>query len=131
MESGKVKSMVSNFKGIIEDRDITRLRRSLYEFLHLRCGFIAHYSLDGFIHEYSEPEDFLRFCEHLRNNGLEIHQCDTTDDYNYGYTAEEVKEAMSDILTSVTLDEIERETTEHYKNERYALYQQLKAEFGG
>jgi len=129
MRSGKANGMVRNFKGIIENRDITRLRKPLYEFLHLRCGFIAHYDIYGFIQTYSEPKDFLGFCEHLRNVGLVIHECDTTDDYNNGYTAEEVKNAMWDILTSVTLDEIERETAIHYRNERYALYQRLKAEF--
>ena len=129
MESRKANALVRNFKEIIENRDITRLKRPLYEFLHLKCGFIAHYDRHGFIQTYSEPKDFLRFCEHLRNNGLEIHECDTTDDYDYGYTAEEVKNAMWDILTSVTLEEIEKEVTLHYRNERYALYQQLKAEF--
>jgi len=125
----KKDSIIKNFKDIIENRDITRLKRPLYEFLHLRCGFIAHYDRYGFIATYTEPEDFLRFCEHLRNYGLEVHQCDTTDDYGDGYTAEEIKDAMSDILTSAVLDEIREETTQHYKNERYALYQRLKAEF--
>jgi len=129
MESEKVNALVSNFKKIIESRDITRLKKPLYEFLHLRCGFIAHYDRHGFVQTYLKPEDFLRFCEHLRNSGFEVHGCDTTDDYNNGYTAEEVKNAMSDILTSITLKEIEIETATHYRNERYALYQRLKAEF--
>jgi len=130
MRNRKVSMMVKNFEKIIENRDITRLKNPLYEFLYLRCSFIAHYDIRGFIHTYSEPKDFLMFCEHLRNNGLTIHQCDTTDDYNNGYTAEEVKSAMSDILTSVTLEEIEKEVAQHYRDERYALYQRLKAEFG-
>ena len=129
MESKKANGIVKNFKGIIESRDITRLKRPLYEFLHLNCSFIAHYDRHGFIQTYSEPKDFLWFCDHLRNTGLEIHECDTTDDYGHGYTAEEVKDAMWDILTSVALDEIEREMHTHYRNERYNLYLLLKSEF--
>ena len=41
-------SVVRNFKKIIASRDIGHMRKELYEFLHLHCGFIAHYDINGF-----------------------------------------------------------------------------------
>lgn len=36
-------------------RDITKLNKTGYDFLHLASGFIAHYNLEGFKAYYSEP----------------------------------------------------------------------------
>ncbi len=39
-------SVVRNFKKVIEARDIHLMKKELYEFLNLYCGFIAHYDIN-------------------------------------------------------------------------------------
>ena len=43
--------------------------RRIYEHLHLHCGFIAHYNIDGFYQEYfnGNKEDLKQFAEHFLN----------------------------------------------------------------
>ena len=50
--------VVRNFRRVIEARDIRLMKRELYEFLHLHCGFIAHFNIDGFKAVYSPPKEF-------------------------------------------------------------------------
>ncbi|HKL23210.1 MAG TPA: hypothetical protein VJ895_00495 [Candidatus Nanoarchaeia archaeon] len=54
--------------------------KRVYEHLHLHCGFIAHYNIDGFYQEYfnGSKSDLKRFAEHFLNfeNSFE-------DVYNY------------------------------------------------
>lgn len=125
------KSLVDNFAHIIKSRDIRHLKKPLYEFLHLNCGFIAHYDIHGFIATYSEPVEFLNFCMDLVHIDLEVHQCDTTDDYGHGYTNKEVMEVMGKILTEEELSKISEEVAAHYKSKRQEQYLRLKAEFEG
>lgn len=56
-----------NFKKIIDKRDISLLKKPLYEHLHVHCGFIAHYNIHGFREEYS-GQNFRRFIEHFDKN---------------------------------------------------------------
>lgn len=126
----KVNSMVNNLKQMISDRNMERLKKQLYEFMHLNCGFIAHYNLGGFKHEYYDGEDFVGFLEDLKD-GCEVWTCDEEDNYNYGYTNKEVKEALRELLTDEVIGKIQAEVTHKQKVERYEEYQRLKAEFGG
>ena len=58
------------FKTVIEKRDISLMDRNLYQHLNLRCGFIAHYDMDGFKRVYSS-HGFLDFCDHfMRGNHI-------------------------------------------------------------
>src|SRR6056297_1513523 len=46
-----------------------QFKKRVYEHLHLHCGFIAHYNINGFYHEYfnGSKEDLKRFAEHFLN----------------------------------------------------------------
>lgn len=55
------------FKRVLETRDISRMDKNLYEHLHLHCGFIAHYNIDGFKAAYS-GQNFRRFVERFDRN---------------------------------------------------------------
>lgn len=55
------------FKRILETRDISIMDENLYEHLHLRCGFTAHYNLSGFKAVYS-GQNFCRFVERFDRN---------------------------------------------------------------
>ena len=45
-----------------------RFTKSIYEHMHLHCGFIAHYSRNGFFSEYfNEYDTLLRFFDRLRD----------------------------------------------------------------
>jgi hypothetical protein len=56
-----------NFKKIIDARDISLLKETLYKHCHIHCSFIAHYNRHGFIAEYS-GQNFRRFVEHFDRN---------------------------------------------------------------
>lgn len=52
------------FARVLKHRDINKMDKNLYEFLHLHCGFIAHYSIRGFKSVYS-GQNFRDFVEHF------------------------------------------------------------------
>lgn len=48
--------------GYLPPNKFRRFTKALYEHLHQRCGFIAHYDRAGFFAEYFlDPEDTIRF----------------------------------------------------------------------
>jgi len=51
-------AIIRNFEEVIKHKDINRINKELYEFLHLNCGFIAHYDINGFKASYRSPRDF-------------------------------------------------------------------------
>lgn len=53
------------FQRIIDGRNINLLDKNLYEHLHLHCGFIAHYDINGFKVEYSGTDGFKRFIDNF------------------------------------------------------------------
>jgi|TARA_R100000789_G_C3008975_1_gene150805 hypothetical protein len=108
MENRKVKLLINNLKRIIKARNMEPLQNKLYQFIHLHCGFIAHYDLNGFKHEYYEGQEFQTFLERLQE-GCEVHNCDLEDNYNYGYTNKEVKEAIKEVITDKLLGDIQQE----------------------
>ena len=40
--------VVRNFRQVIEGHDINLMKKELYQFLNLYCGFIAHYDTNDF-----------------------------------------------------------------------------------
>lgn len=75
--------------------------KRLYNYLHLHCGFIAHYSRDGFYSTYFEAgEDTQRFFEHFCNHT-------TTMDYDDLNTAmQEVYSKHRSIILKQTEDDV-------------------------
>ena len=130
MENRKVQLMANNLKRIIKAKNIEPLQKKLYEFIHLHCGFIAHYDLNGFKATYSDGRTFIEFLERLKD-GCCVYGCDLEDNYNNGYTNKEVKEAIAELITDKLMMEIEQEVNGSEKQDRYGEYQRLKAEFGG
>ncbi len=122
--------MANNLKRLLKDRNMERLQNKLYEFIHLNCGFIAHYDLSGFKHTYYDGDEFVRFLERLKE-GCYVYACDLEDNYNYGYTNKEVKEALKELLTDEVIATVQAEVAQQNKAGRYEEYKRLKAEFGG
>lgn len=60
-----------NIENILKTRDITKLTRQTYKHLTLYCGFIAHYSYEGFITDYQK--DFNEFRKELNQNLQQQH----------------------------------------------------------
>ena len=75
--------------------------KRLYDHLHLHCGFIAHYSRDGFYSTYFEAgEDTQRFFEHFCNHT-------TTMDYDDLNTSmQEVYRKYHDNIEKQTKDNV-------------------------
>lgn len=128
MANKKVQLRVANLKRIVKEGNLSSLKKPLYEFIHLNCGFIAHYNLDGFKSTYFEGDSYVEFLERLRE-GCDVYACDLED--NYGFTNKEVKEALTAILTDEVIATAQSNVAQQNKSERYQEYLTLQKEFGG
>jgi hypothetical protein len=122
-------SVVRNFRWVIEERDIGLMKRELYEFLHLHCGFIAQFNIDGFKDVYSPPKEFAGvFIRHFDrehryfNGACACHE----DQYKYtGYSKAEIKREFFRIVDRHKRP-IARWAEDSKKMKRYALFKALK-----
>ncbi len=127
-------AVIKNFKQVVENKDIGRMSKELYEFLHLHCGFIAHYDINGFKATYKSPRDFADVFirhfdqEHPYHNG--IYSCHETPYRETGMTKAEIKREFEKIV-DLHKESIARWAREEARNERYAVYLKLKEEFEG
>ena len=68
--------LIKNFREVIENRNIEKMNKELYEFLTLYCGFIAHYNIAGFKATYRDPKNFAGVFikhfdkDHMYYNGI-------------------------------------------------------------
>jgi len=127
-------SVVSNFRQVIEKQDMSLMKRELYEFLHLHCGFIAHYNIDGFKATYSAPRDFadtfIRHFdpEHRYFDG--VYRCHEDPYKETGFTKAEIKEEFIRIVEKHK-DLISRWAEQRQRDDRYSAFKVLKEEFEG
>ena len=127
-------ALIKNFKEVIENKDIGRMNKELYEFLHLHCGFIAHYDINGFKATYKSPRDFAEVFirhfdrEHRYYSG--IYRCHEEVYKETGFTKAQIKREFERIV-DCHKEEISQWAREEQKQERYALYLKLKGEFEG
>lgn len=83
--------------------------KTLYKHLHLHCGFIAHYNINGFYSEYfnGSKYDLKRFVEHFLN--LEAREWENKyNGYNVDY------EPYNDINKFIADNLIENKIIEKY-----------------
>jgi len=124
--------IVRNFREVIEKRDISLMAKELYEFLHLHCGFIAHYNIGGFKAAYSAPQDFagtfIRHFdpEHRYFDG--VCRCHEEPYKETGFTKAQIKEAFIQIVQRHK-DMISNWAERCLRNERHTAFQILKREF--
>ena len=125
-------NVVRNFKKVIEARDSNHMQRELYEFLHLHCGFIAHYDIHGFRATYSDPQDFADvFIRHFDREHQYFSACYACHNEPYrdtGYTKAEIKKAFTGIV-ELHKKAIEREAKETKRNAMHEVYLNLKEIF--
>jgi hypothetical protein len=53
--------IVRSVERVLSNRDIDHLTYEAYTFIHLHCGSIAHFSLEGWKHTYRDLRVFLNF----------------------------------------------------------------------
>lgn len=58
--------ILRGFMKVIDERSLESMNNQLYTFFNLYCGFIAHYNIHGFKHEY-EGRRFVLFLENFTN----------------------------------------------------------------
>jgi len=127
-------SVIKNFQEVIESKDIGKMSKELYEFLHLHCGFIAHYDINGFKAAYTNPRDFADVFirhfdrEHPYYNG--VYSCHESPYKNTGKTKAEIKREFEKIV-NLHKESITRWAKGEARKLRYAVYLQLKKEFEG
>jgi len=125
-------AVIRNFREVIESRDIDRMRKELYTFLTLYCGFIAHYDINGFKATYKAPKDFADVFirhfdrEHRYYNGT--YACHQEPYKDTRLTKAQIKREFERIV-DLHKHQISRWANEALRKERYALYLQLKEEF--
>ena len=126
--------VVRNFKKVIEARDINHMTKELYEFLHLHCGFIAHFNLNGFKATYTSPKDFAEVFirhfdrEHRYFDGA--YRCHEVQYKHTGYTEAEIKRKFFHIVDQYKTA-ISKWAEKKQRAARYAIYLTLKNEFKG
>lgn len=90
-------------------------KKRVYEHLHLHCGFIAHYDINGFYVTYfnGDVDDYVKFAEHFIEDG-EIHPYRYTEDYSDITLAfsKILHEKHDKILAMFSEDTKERDLTE-------------------
>jgi len=127
-------AVIKNFKEVIETGNIDKMNKELQEFLHLHCGFIAHYDINGFKATYKSPRDFAEVFirhfdkEHRYYSG--IYRCHEEPYKDTGLTKAEIKKEFERIVDHHK-DQISQWAKEEQRNERYVLYLKLKQEFEG
>jgi hypothetical protein len=127
-------AVIKNFQEVIETKDIGRMRRELYEFLILHCGFIAHYNINGFKATYRSPQDFAGVFirhfdrEHRYYNG--VYACHESPYKDTGLTKAEMKREFEKIV-NMHKEGIAHWAREELRKERYVAYLKLKKEFEG
>lgn len=50
----------NSIKTVITKKDISKLTQDAYRFTHNISGFIAHYDINGFMHEYQNTADLVK-----------------------------------------------------------------------
>jgi hypothetical protein len=127
-------AVIKNFKEVIETRNIDKMNKELYEFLHLHGGFIAHYDINGFKATYKSPRDFAEVFirhfdrQHRYYQGIYAYHQEPYKET--GLTKAEIKKEFGRIVDQHK-DQISQGAKEEQTNERYALYLKLKQEFEG
>ena len=126
--------VIKNFQQVIENRDIDRMNKELYEFLNLYCGFIAHYDINGFKATYKSPRDFAEVFirhfdrEHRYYNG--IYSCHESPYKETGMTKAEIKREF-ELIVQYHKNRIIQRAHGELMQERYTFYLKLKNEFEG
>ena len=101
--------IAKHFKRFVENGfKLQDFNKKVYEHLHLHNGFIAHYNINGFYHEYfnGNKNDLKRFVESLINvNGLTFE-----DKYNYSNVSNnanygDLNKVLADILIENNIQE--------------------------
>jgi hypothetical protein len=124
--------VVRNFRRVIDERDMSLMGKELYEFLHLHCGFIAHYNMDGFKAAYAGPRDFSdAFIRHFDPDHRYfdgVHRCDEEPYKDTEFTRAHIKEAFIRIVEK-NKNLISNWAEQCLRNERHNAFQILKREF--
>lgn len=122
-------ALIKNFQEVIEKKDINRMNKELYDFLHLYCGFIAHYDINGFKGTYKDPTDFaevfIRHFDREHRYYSEIYSCHESPYKDTGLTKAEIKREFERIVDHHKL-QISQWAIEELRKERYAFYLTLK-----
>ena len=127
-------SVVSNFRKVIEGRDISRMNEELYRFLNLHCGFIAHFDINGFKAVYTPPKAFAEvFIRHFDKDHRYfdgIYPCHKEPYGDTGFSKAEIKEAFNRIV-ELHKEAIGRWADTAERDTRFNLYKMLREEFQG
>ena len=127
-------SVVRNFRQVIEARDMSLMKKELYQFLNLYCGFIAHYDINGFKATYSAPKDFadvfIRHFDHEHRYFDGVYPCHREPYRETGYTKADIKQEFNCIV-EIHKDTISKWSENRQRSERLNVYQMLKKEFQG
>ena len=127
-------AVIKNFQEVIENKDIDRMNKELYNFLILYSGFIAHYDINGFKSTYRNPVDFSEvFIKHFDREHRyfsRTYPCHESLYMHTGLTKAAIKREFEKIVDHHK-ENVSRWAKEELRKERYALYLNLKEEFEG
>jgi hypothetical protein len=126
---------VKSIEKVLRKRDLKYLTREAYNFITLRCGSIAHFSIEGWRYHYRDLRDFLDFFLIKNEYGECLAKVSELD-----YWPVEDKEVIREIISTCSkyrdsiffeLDEEERkqsvEVAKRLLNEEITLKQLFKS----
>lgn len=111
----KKANILRNVKSVLKHKDISKLNKPTYEFLHLNCGTIAHYSLYGWQDTYKDLRDFVSLFLVHNEYGKKLSE-EITEPHLAENRYEWQEVAPAEIIAGII------ELCEKYKDEVYAEY---------
>jgi hypothetical protein len=108
------RAIVEAFRRYISSGDAENLTHALYDFLHLQCGFIAHFDLHGFRARYADPADLI---EGRHEMLAAPHPPANEHVYADGMLSSEVYAAISALIADYGVQARRRRATRIHQNE--------------
>lgn len=110
----QVQLIVSSFRNVFQQNEISKLSKSAYGFIYLASGFIAHYNLYGFRGHYADVESLKQ--EILRNKSMNQWRNFLPRERDYEYYMQK-----RDIYNMI-VEEVEEANERNRRDEKNGLY---------
>jgi hypothetical protein len=126
------KSIVDAWRRYLQTGDSGKITEALYSFIHMKCGYIAHFNLTGFRSVYADPARMLEgelYANVWREGGQGGPVEHSASVYTDGLTDQDVYEQMVEIAETLRADIFARSSNEQRDSE-LRLAREIAAKYG-
>jgi hypothetical protein len=111
---GQVRLIVSSFRNVFQQNEISKLSKSAYNFIYLCSGFIAHYDVYGFRGHYADVESLKQ--DILRNQSMNQWRNFRPGERDYEYMMQKKE------IYNMIVEEVEEANERNRRDEKNGLY---------